>query len=210
MSGYLIYHPRRAVTQFDTVFVYHDNIHGNQDPYIWNQQFLHTYCHITQMRANVADINFWVSGDSFPNFSHLYCDLVFVVKEKSYWHCANDIDHNDNIVDNHEAYNDHYRWAHQHPFKRRRRYTLKADSTLSFQPQNLDKELINVVPFLINQGMTIEGLRKGLRSGFNSKPLPLEPVASSLYHWLEQSAEIKLKGMQLQNFRHSNPQLASP
>lgn len=211
MSGYLIYHPHRAVTKFDAVVVYHDHIGGNQDPYIWNQQFLHTYCHITQMRTNVADINFWVSGDSFPNFSHLYCDLVFVVTEKLYWHSANNIDRDDDIVDTDEAYNDHYRWAiHQHHLKRRRRYTLKADSRLSFQPQNLENNLIDIVPFLINQGMTIEDIRQGLRSGFNSKPLQLGSVVSSLYDWIEQSAAIKLNGMQLQYLRKSNPKLASP
>lgn len=211
MSGYLIYHPRRLEKPFDTVVVYHDHTDGNQDPYIWNQQFLHTYCHITQMRPNVSDINFWVSGDSFPNFSHLYCDLVFVIAEKVYWKSANHIDRDDAIVDTDEAYNDHYRWAmSQHPFKRRRRYTLKADSKLSFQPQNLEKKLIDIVPFLVNQGMTIDSMRQGLRAGFNSKPLHLGSLAPSLYNWLEQYAEIKLNGGQLQNFRKSNPGLASP
>jgi hypothetical protein len=85
------------------------------------------------MIANVGDINFSVSGDSFPNFSHLYCDLVFVVAEKVSWENANTIDRNDVIVDTDEAYNDHYRWAmHQHYLKRRRRYTLKTDSERSF------------------------------------------------------------------------------
>lgn len=53
MSGYLIYHPSRSVATFDTVIVYHDHIGGNQDPYIWNEPFLHTYCHITQMKPDV-------------------------------------------------------------------------------------------------------------------------------------------------------------
>jgi hypothetical protein len=103
MSGYLVYHPRRVVTKFDVtkfdhVTVYHDHPAGNQDPYVWNSQFLHTYCHITQMKPSVGDINFWVSGDTFPNFSHLYCDLIFVVAEKVYWEFANTIDRDHNIV----------------------------------------------------------------------------------------------------------------
>jgi hypothetical protein len=210
MSGYLIYHPFRAIAKFDTAVVYHDHIGGNQDPYIWNTQFLHTYCHITQMMSNVGDINFWVSGDSFPNFSHLYCDLVFVVAEKMYWESANIIDRSDAIVDTDEAYNDHYRWAmYQHHFKRRRRYTLKADSKRSFQPQDLEMKLIDVLPFLLEQGRTIDDVRQGLRSGFNSKPLRLESLASSLYNWFEQYAPIKLDGVQLQNLRKSNSHLAS-
>jgi hypothetical protein len=209
MSGYLIYHPSRAVKQFDASVVYHDNISGNQDPYIWNKQFLHTYCHITQMKPNVGDINFWVSGDlPFPNFSQLYCDLVFVVAEKVYWKNANIIDRNDIIVDSDEAYNDHYRWGeHQHHFKRRRRYTLKADPERSFQPQDLEKKLIDIIPFFNEQGKPIDDVRQGLRSGFNSKPLRLESLASSLYNWLEQYAQIKLDGVQLQNLRKSNPHL---
>ncbi len=103
MSGYLIYHPSRAVAKFDAAVVYHDHIGGNQDPYVWNTQFLHTYCHITQMKPSEGDINFWVSGDSFPNFSHLYCDLVFVVAEKAYWKSANTIDRDNAIVDTDEA-----------------------------------------------------------------------------------------------------------
>lgn len=210
MSGYLIYHPARAMSRLNAVVVHHDYIGGNQDPYVWNKKFLHTYCHITQMKPNVGDINFWVSGDSFPNFAHLYCDLVFVVAEKLYWENANIISRDNIIVDTDDAYNDHYRWAmHQHHLKRRRRYTLKADSDRSFQPQSGEKSLIDIVPFLTEQGITLDALRQGLRSGFNSKPLRLESVASKLYSWFEQNAPIKLNGAQLQDLRQHNPQLAS-
>ncbi|MBW4539697.1 MAG: hypothetical protein KME43_11225 [Myxacorys chilensis ATA2-1-KO14] len=210
MSGYLIYHPARAVSEFDTAAVYHDHIGGNQDPYVWNKQFLHTYCHITQMKPNVGHINFWVSGDSFPDFSHLYCDLVFVVAEKLYWESANTIDCNETIVDTAEAYNDHYRWSHQHYFKRLRRYTLKADPKRSFQPQDREMKLIDILPFLLEQGMTSDDVHQGLRSGFASKPLQLKPLLSSnLYNWFEQHAPIKLDGVQLQSLRKNNPHLAS-
>jgi hypothetical protein len=210
VSGYLVYHPSRAVTKFDTAVVYHDHIGGNQDPYVWNTQFLHTYCHITQMSPNVGDINFWISGDSFPNFSYLYCDLVFSVAEKVYWGRANTIDCGEPVVDTDEAYNDHYRWAkYQHHLKRRRRYTLKADPERSFQPQNLERKLIDIIPFLTSQGITIDDLRQGLRSGFSSKPFRLQSLAFKLYQWIEECASIKLYGAQLQNLRKSNPHLAS-
>lgn len=112
MGGYLIYHPRRQKSVFGSVLVYHDHIgNHNQDPYVWNTQFLHTYCHITQMSPIIGDINFWVSGDTFPDFSHLYCDLVFVVAKKQFWAQANDIARDDKIVDSEESYKDHYRWA---------------------------------------------------------------------------------------------------
>src|SRR4030042_2295763 len=135
MPGYLIYHPKRQRSKIDNLVIYHDSSRGNQDPYIWNRRFLHTYCHITQMSPKEEYINFWVSGDSFPLFTQLYCDLVFVVQEKKYWTNRNFIAPNDPIVDTAEAYNDHYQWAYQHPYKSRRRFTLKADPLLSFQPQ---------------------------------------------------------------------------
>ncbi|MGB3510019.1 MAG: hypothetical protein WBA93_12405 [Microcoleaceae cyanobacterium] len=63
MSVYLIY-PSRVVSDFEIIRVYYDSTSGNQDPYVWNQKFLHTYCHIIQMSPKVGDINFWVSGDT--------------------------------------------------------------------------------------------------------------------------------------------------
>ena len=85
----LIYHPRRQRRTFDSATVYFDSTAGNQDPYVWNDAFLHSYCHITQFHAEVGDVNLWVSGDRFPEFSHLYCDLVFVVARKCLWEDAN-------------------------------------------------------------------------------------------------------------------------
>src|SRR6266567_3081991 len=75
MGSYLIHHPRRSLSVFGDLKVYHDPIGGNQDPYIWKTQFLHTYCHITQIELSSLvpkDLIFWVSGDRFPQFSHGY------------------------------------------------------------------------------------------------------------------------------------------
>lgn len=210
MNGYLIYHPSRTKSVFDSIVVYHDPIGGNQDPYIWNRKFLHSYCHITQMSSIVGNINFWVSGDTFPNFNNLYCDLVFIIKEKTYWKNANTIDRTDTIIDTDEAYLDHYRWAWQHPFKRRRRFTLKADPDNSFQPQNAFQELIDILPFLLEQGLTLPEIRRGMRSGFNSKPFSLNAsLAANLYSWLDRTAAIRLEGAKLQKIRENNPHLAS-
>lgn len=205
MTGYLIYHPPRTITKFDSFTVYHDDISGNQDPYIWNKKFLHTYCHITQMSPQVGNIIFWVSGDTFPKFSYLYCDLVFVVAEKLYWENPNHISFDDNIVDSHEAYIDHYSWSSQHYFKRRRRYTLKADPDKSFQPQDAKDNLVDILPFLIEQQLTLEQVRQGLRAGFNSKPFSLKDNSQSLYSWLDKYATQKIYGFQLYNLRKNNP-----
>jgi hypothetical protein len=69
-GGYIIYHPRRQASMFGVVTVYHDTPIRNQDPYVWHRRFLHTYCHMTQMAPAIGDINVWVSGDTFPHFSH--------------------------------------------------------------------------------------------------------------------------------------------
>ena len=63
-SARLIYHPRRDHRRFGDTAVYFDSTTGNQDPYVWNDPFLHSYCHITQFHAEPGDINLWVSGDA--------------------------------------------------------------------------------------------------------------------------------------------------
>jgi len=135
-SGYLIYHPKRAVSKDNNTIIYHDAIRaGNQDPYIWSTRFLHTYCHITQLSPKAGHIIFWVSGNTFPHFSQLYCDLVFVVETKLYWSKANSIERSDPLVESDEAFDDHYTWHHQHPFKKRKRFreaeTFKHPSVMS-------------------------------------------------------------------------------
>ena len=212
MPSYLIYHPKRVQSVIDGITIYHDTTTGNQDPYIWNKQFLHTYCHITQITSEGGQINFWVSGDTFPNFSHLYCDLVFVIQQKLYWEQTNYIERTNPLVESDETFNDHYQWAmYQHPLTRRRRYTLKADPKSSFQPQSSSSSLLDVLPFLVKKGIDIESLRKGMQAGRGSKPFRLESKHSDdLYKWLVLNANIKLNGFQLQMIRLIHNELASP
>ena len=212
MSGYIIYHPKRNRQVFDGTTVHYDNTVGNQDPYVWNRQFLHTYCHMTQMTPQEGQINFWVSGDTFPNFTQLFCDLVFVVERKIYWADSNHIERKDPLVDSKAAFNDHYIWSmYQHGFKRRRRFTLKAVAERSFQPQTADGGLLDIVPVLENLGVSLDALRNGLRAGFNSRPLLLSSeTVAGLYSWLEGNAARTLRGQALEVIRRANPGLASP
>ena len=69
--------------------------------------------------------------------------------------------------------------------------------------------MIDILPFLINEGLTINEVRQGLRSGFSSKPLLLDSRVLNLYDWLFKYAAVKLNGVQLQNLRENNPHLAS-
>ncbi len=201
MKSYLIYHPKREVKKLNGITVYHDNFEGNQDPYIWNEKFLHTYCHITQMTNEEGQYNFWVSADKLTGFTHLYCDCVFVVDEKIFWTSANQISLADKIVDNPQTFEHHYQWANfknHHTLARRRRYTLKAHPENSFQPQDKDHKLIDIVPFLNKLGISIEQLRAGLTAKIGAKPFQLpDGFGEKLYDYLNSCASIKLKGSQL-------------
>ena len=105
-----------------------------------------------------------MSGDRFPQFSRLLCDLVFVVDRKYPWTRANDLSRDDPVVDSGEAWADHYRWYPQHPLTRRSRFTLKADPEHSFQAQADDAGLIDIVPLLEDRGITLASLRAGTGS----------------------------------------------
>ena len=210
MSGYLIYHPKRIRSVFDNLAVYHDNTSRNQDPYIWNNKFLHTYCHMPQISPEIGDINFWISDDQLLNFNCLYCDLVFKVSEKLYWKDRNYIDKKDPIVDSQFAFQDHFRWVGDHLYKRRRRFTLKADPEKSFQPQDESGNLLDIVPMLDSIGISLLTLRSGLVASVGSKPMKLLSTnVDKLYQWLSETAYKKILGIDLERIRKSHPKLES-
>jgi len=208
--SYIIYHPKRKVSKIDEANIYHDSFEYNQDPYIWNKQFLHSFCHITQIKAVINNVIFWVSGDTYPDFSKLYCDCVFVIENKVYWNDANSINETDKIVDNKQSYEHHYKWVnpphYQHIFKNRKRYTLKAEKDRSFQPQDKDKCLIDIVPFLNSIGISTDNLRnlisktKNGKQSLNSRPYKLtDENAEKLYQYLFEKSTIKIKGEMIEN-----------
>jgi len=179
---------------------------------VWSTRFLHTYCHMTQMSPAVGDVNFWVSGDTFPRFPISTAISSSWSRKRPTGRKPTSLRVGDPLVDSDEAFIDHYRWAaYQHRLKRRRRFTLKADPDRSFQPQDSDKRLLDVVPFLEKQRLPLESLRTGLRAGITSKPMRLDgSIVGSLYQWVNEQAPVKLTGETLQAIRRVNPQLASP
>jgi uncharacterized protein YciI len=207
-SSHLIYHPKRQVSKAGRYSVYHDKFGGNEDPYIWNEQFLHTYCHITQLKNEEGQTNFWISGDTWPNFNALYCDCVFVIAEKHDWDDANTMRRSDPIVDSDQAYEHHYKWGDKehghHQLKRRGRYTLKADPKRSFQPQDGKGSLIDILPFLNSQGISTQKLRTAMNTGRGSRPFKLEgDFGKKLYEYLNRTAKVKLTGRLLAD-KHPN------
>jgi hypothetical protein len=211
MGGYLVYHPRRARHQVNGVTAHADPVKGNQDPYIWSSRFLHTFCHMAQMSPEVGEVCFWVTGDRWPDFNALYCDLVFVIQEKVYWRQANAIARNDTLVDSEHAWNDHYQWGnHEHQYKRRRRFTLKADAVASFQPQAEGGELIDVVPFFVDEGHSVKTLRQWLYANGRSRPRRIDDLAPRFYRWLFTRALMRRSGAEFESIRLKQPQLGSP
>ena len=212
--SYLIYHPTRQRTIIGKLTVYHDKFGSNEDPYIWHDKFLHTYCHITQLTNEKGQINFWVSGDTYPNFTQLLCDCVFVIADKLSWKDRNHIDRSNPIVDNDQTFEHHYKWVNpphnQHHFKGTKRvktrYTLKADSKKSFQPQDSDRNLIDILPFLNRNGITTDKLIRSMTSNRGSRPFQLSSdLGQKLYDYLFSTATIKLFCKQLKD-KHPNGQ----
>jgi hypothetical protein len=211
--NYLIYHPKRQLSVIGDLKVYHDSFGHNEDPYIWNKNFLHSFCHITQISPKVGSFVFWVSGETYPDFNRLHCDCVFVVKDKIYWTLANEIKVTDPIVDNEQAFIHHYNWVNpphnQHIFKKRKRYTLKADENGSFQPQDANGNLIDIVPFLNENKISIDLLRSSIsrtkngNHALNSRPFKLsDELTQKLYTFLLNS-KIIIKGQMIED-KHPN------
>ncbi len=220
---WLIYHPPRKKTKVGNYIVHHDKFSSNQDPYIWNNPFLHSFCHITQLSNKQGQINFWISRDEedkYPYFSKLHCDLVFVVKTIHEWTQPNFINRHNKIVDNNQAFKHHYNWVNpphsQHHFKgtkrQRTRYTLKADNRKSFQPLHKNGKLIDILPFLNDHGIKTETLQDNMTLTKNgkaarpSRPYQLDStIGQKLYEYLKDNASIKLIGSFLAD-KYPNPQ----
>jgi len=204
--SWLIYHPKRIESKIYGIHIFHDQFGGNEDPYLWNNKFLHTYCHITQMTNIEGQINFWISGDTYPNFNKLYCDCVFVIKEKHFWKEKNNISIDDKIIDSRQAFEHHYKWANlgQHKFEKRRRYTLKADEIKSFQPQTKDRKLIDILPFLNDNGISTVELINSMTTKKGSRPFKFsKEIGERLYDYLLIKSENKVFGKDIMNM-HPN------
>jgi hypothetical protein len=210
-KGYLIYHPKRETTNLGDIKVFHDKFGGNEDPYIWNEKFLYTYCHITQLTNEIGQVNFWVSADKYREFNQLFCDCVFVIAEKHFWSEQNSIKPDDVIVDNIQTFEHHYKWAEKghHRYKKRSRYTLKANPNLSFQPQDVNSCLIDIMPFLNQNAISKNELLKSMTSKKGSRPFKLpDDLTEELYRYIYSVAEIKIFGKDLDN-KHPNLSLNS-
>lgn len=181
MATWICWHPMREELEVyddeikEKRIVYCDKPSHNQDPYIWNDPFLHTYCHMNSMKSvSKGDTIIWVTSRQFQYENEsidtlkvmreqkgkrifynatnsLLCDLVFVVAEIEFWENPNNAAYNsEKFVSKHtpEAINDHYKWAIiDHEWKKRKngKKTLWADSENSFQITDSNNHMLDIL-----------------------------------------------------------------
>jgi hypothetical protein len=224
MNAYLLYHQAVHTSRLPCgIAVYHDHPRDNQDPYIWNKQFLHTYCHMKALRKETpefleGDLRFWVSageGVARKGYAALLCDLVFVVKDQHSWSNLSDLkvkddprtDSPEEITT--ETYEDHYKpGASDHPLPEGEEYvTVKAHPYDSFQPLNEQQQRYDIFSFL-KKKVDTAALWKAINfTPRSSYPFPLDPdVAGLLYERLKK-APCKRTGEELQPLRRQYPEL---
>lgn len=88
MANYIMLHQNRIEVKIDDTIVYCDNFKGNQDPYVWSERFLNTFCKTTQIKASQlkkGDTLFWFTRQGTPSDDKWFVDLVFIVDEIIYW-----------------------------------------------------------------------------------------------------------------------------
>ena len=219
MAHYIMLHQNRIEVKIDDTIVYCDNFKGNQDPYVWSERFLNTFCKTTQIKASQlkkGDTLFWFSRQGNPSEDRWFVDLVFIVDEISYWEKSdkageavdypfehyNDVKLSTIKYDEY-SYKDHYERAkNDHPktsSRPKRRFTIAA-SKESYQPQTEHKELIEIKDKYILD-MFEQSPRGG--SGFRCKEINDKEV-KYIESYILENKKIELKGSDLFKLRRDS------
>ena len=221
MANYIMLHQNRIEVKIDDTIVYCDNFKGNQDPYVWSERFLNTFCKTTQIKASQlkkGDTLFWFTRQGTPSDDKWFVDLVFIVDEIIYWE-KSDSDKVGKVGDNpfehyndvklstikydEYSYKDHYEWAKSdHPktsSRPKRRFTIVA-SKESYQPQTEHKELIEIKDKYILD-MFEQSPRGG--SGFRCKEITDKQV-EYIENFILANKKIELKGSDLFKLRRDS------
>lgn len=218
MSSYIMLHKDRVKVQIDDLKIYCDSLRRNQDPYIWNENFLHTYCKINQIKVSElkkGDKIFWFTRQGKSKW---FVDLVFIVDSVHYWGKKQENQANSTEVKNVEfahynlvelsdvkydtvLYEDHYKWAKiDHPKKSnkcKKRVTLIASED-SYQPQTENGELIE-----IDNSFKVFFEREPDNRGFLCKKLTQYEV-NYIDKYIENRCNKKLTGEVLSNLRRDD------
>lgn len=219
MANYIMLHQNRIEVKIDDTSVYCDNFKGNQDPYVWSERFLNTFCKTNQIKASQlkkGDTLFWFTRQGTPSDDKWFVDLVFIVDEIIYWERSdkpqkvgdhpfehyNDVKLSTIKYDDF-SYEDHYQWAGiDHPKKSsrpKRRFTIVA-SKESYQAQTKHKELIEIKDKYILD-MFEHSPRGG--SGFRCKEINDKEV-KYIESYIHENKKIELKGSDLFKLRRDS------
>jgi hypothetical protein len=227
MNAYLLYHSDVETTPLPCgITVYHDRSRHNQDPYIFNERFLQTYCHMSRLRKRgiqQGDLYFWVSageGVRRDKYKELLCDLVFEVEQPGVeWLHSNDLKEDDPIVDSKQAWEDHYSWApidHAYTPKQVlagvKRFTAKAHPLNSFQPVDQYQQRPDVLALLhsfqgdedtkVDEHAFYDAINY---NAWGSAPFLLNhQVAHLLYQTLNSKRFVQRRGKWLQQLRQDD------
>ena len=156
---YFVGHPQgmRTVVEFEKYQIICDKIgklndsKNNHCPYIWDGQFLATYCKkraLDKMKEKEC-IFYVIPFPSVQNIEKLFCDLVFVMGNIKVW--SNTSTPPSKYVEETLAYQEHISRfkTHKNPAGGCRR-TLEADKGTSFIPYNSEekRQPIDILPIL--------------------------------------------------------------
>ena len=219
MANYIMLHQNRIEVKIDDTSMYCDNFKGNQDPYVWSERFLNTFCKTNQIKASQlkkGDTLFWFTRQGSPSDDKWFVDLVFIVDEISYWEKSDKaeeavdypFEHYNNvklstIKYDDFSYEDHYQWAGiDHPKKSsrpKRRFTIVASKD-SYQPQTENKDLIEIDDNCI---LDMFDHFPDVRGKFRCKEITDEQV-EDIENFILANKKIELKGTDLFKLRSNS------
>jgi len=161
MSCYILHHYKRQKAEYKKwCFVYYENYKWNNIcPYIFNKEFIHTFCKTPTIKKEEWNINFWINAEwneEWTKIEKVLCDIVFKIKKDGiiYWERANDLRWSKAKIilwyknSQSHQYQNHFSWYGQHILKRQQRVSLFADKKESFQPQDENWNLVDIKDLL--------------------------------------------------------------
>lgn len=216
MPNYIMLHQNRIKVKIGDIVVYCDDFKGNQDPYIWSENFLNTYCKTSQIKVSKlkkGDKLFWFSRQGRSSDDRWFVDLVFIVDKIIYWERSDKernvagypFEHYNNVelstmeYDEY-SYEDHFKWAKiDHPktgARPKRRFTIIASKD-SYQPQTENKELIEILDSDILK--LFKHLSYG-SMGFKCEEINSDDL-KKIENYILENKKIELKGVDLFKLR---------
>ncbi|WP_157049520.1 hypothetical protein [Weissella kandleri] len=184
--------------------IFADDLKGNQDPFVWNKNFLNSYCKKPWNRKYWNGIKYiiWVSS---TDDGKIYCDLVMLIKEYSAWENFVTPLYDGNLFAN----RDHYARFEEHTTDNQRnnannmtRTTLKGDSDKSFQPLDENGELIEISDILRSNNVSIIKAKDKNGKNVQNNIIKLyDSNSKQIYEDIIERSAFKIKGNSLAKIR---------